>query len=106
MNWLSFLGLGQQPPASRYRPSPRPMPGRVTAPAYDEGETTRRVSSTKAYVSFRERLWKVPQAFCGETLAIRPLSTDGRFGIFFAAHRVGTIDLTNKQSVSDVPEHV
>ncbi len=98
--------LGQQPPASRYRPSERAMPDYVAAPEYDEGEIIRRVSTTKAYVSFRNRLWKVPQAFCGETLAIRPLSTDGAFGVFFAAHLIANINLTNDQTVSHVSEHL
>ncbi|WP_035642102.1 IS481 family transposase, partial [Bradyrhizobium sp. ORS 375] len=80
-------------PASRYRPSHRTMPDRLPIVEYDEGEIVRSVSSTKAYVSFEGRLWKVPQAFRGERLAIRPLSADGKFGIFFAAHQIAAIDL-------------
>jgi transposase InsO family protein len=87
--------LGQETPASRYRPSQRAMPDRPPKVEYDEAEITRAVSSTKAYISFKGQLWKVPQAFCGERLAIRPLSTDGRYGVFFAAHKIATIDLTN-----------
>jgi transposase InsO family protein len=98
--------LGQEVPASRYRPSPRPMPDRLPQVDYDSHETVRTVSSTKAYVSFKGRLWKVPQAFRGERLAIRPLSTDGRYGIFFAAHHIATIDLTNTQCVGHLSEHV
>src|ERR1700730_2013403 len=98
--------LGQQVPASRYRPSLRPMPDRLPAPEYDSREIVRTVSATKAYVSFKGRLWKVPQAFCGERLALRPTSSDDRFGVFFAAHRVATIDLTSGKSVGHVPEQV
>jgi transposase InsO family protein len=98
--------LGLEVPASRYQPSPRAMPDRLPQIHYDDNEIIRTVSSTKAYVSFKGRLWKVPQAFRGERLAIRPLTTDGRYGVFFAAHKIATIDLTNKQSVSHVSEHV
>ncbi|WP_332685618.1 IS481 family transposase, partial [Bosea sp. (in: a-proteobacteria)] len=91
--------LGLAVPASRYRPSSRAMPDRTPEIAYDTHEIVRTVSSTKAYVSFKGRLWKVPQAFCGERLAIRPRSTDGRYGVFFAAHRIATIDLTDTQTV-------
>ena len=98
--------LGQEVPASRYSPSPRAMPDRLPSVEYDEDEIVRTVSTTKAYVSFKGRLWKVPQAFRGERLAIRPLSTDGRYGVFFAAHQIATIDLTNKQCVSHVSEQV
>ncbi|RVK57882.1 IS481 family transposase, partial [Sinorhizobium meliloti] len=75
-------------------------------PVYDEGEIVRKVSATKAYVSFKGRLWKVPKAFCRERLAIRPLDRDGHYGAFFGAHHIATINLTNKQSVSDVSEQV
>ena len=70
--------LGQNVPASRYRPSPRAMPEHLPQIAYDDGEIVRTVGSTRDYISFRGRLWKVPQAFRGERLAIRPLSLDGR----------------------------
>jgi transposase InsO family protein len=98
--------LGQEVPASRYRPSPRQMPDRLPEVIYDDHEIVRAVSTTKAYVSFKGKMWKVPQAFCGERLAIRPLTTDGRYGVFFASHQVATIDLTSKQTVSHVPEQV
>ncbi|QPF88856.1 IS481 family transposase [Bradyrhizobium commune] len=85
--------LNYNVPASRYQPSSREMPDRLPAVEYDEHEVVRSVSTTKAYVSFKGKLWKVPQAFRGERLAIRPLNTDGRFGIFFAAHQIAAIDL-------------
>jgi transposase InsO family protein len=97
--------LGQQVPASRYRPSQRSMPDRLPQPQYDSHEVVRKVSTTKAYVSFKGRLWKVPQAFQGEHLAIRPMSNDHQYGIFFAAHQVASIDLTAGEGVGDVSEH-
>ncbi len=61
---------------------------------------------TARRVSFHGRMWKVPPAFCGECLAIRQLTSDGRYGVFFAAHQIAAIDLTNKQSVSHLSEHL
>jgi len=98
--------LDQQPPASRYRPSPRAMPDQLPLVEYDTGEIVRTVSTTKGYVSFKGRLWKVPEAFRGERLAIRPSGQDGRYGIYFASHQVAVIDLTVSKSVSHVPEQV
>lgn len=86
--------LGLDVPVSRYRPSLRRMPESLPQPEYEAGEIVRSVSTTKAYVSFKGVLWKVPQAFCGERLAIRSLSVDGAYGVFFAAHQVADIDLT------------
>lgn len=90
--------LDQLVPASRYRPSPRTMPNRLPEAAYDEGEIVRIVPTTKAYIRFKGNLWKVPLAFAGERVAIRPLSTDGHFGIFFASHQIATIDLRSQPS--------
>jgi transposase InsO family protein len=96
--------LGQRPPASRYHPSPRPMPKRLPAPEYDEGEIVRTVPRSKDYISFKGRLWKVPQAFRGERLAIRPREKDGLYAICFASHQIATIDLTKPESVGHVSE--
>ena len=98
--------LDLEVPASRYRPSPRAMPDRVPEVEYDEQETVRKVSTTKHYISFKGRHWKVPKAFAGERVAIRPLSANGRFGIFFGSHRVAGLDLTCPEGVSDVSEQV
>jgi putative transposase len=98
--------LDQEVPASRYRPSPRAMPGRLPQVHYDDGEITRVVPATKAYVSFKGRMWKVPQAFCGERVAFRPRTPDGHYAVCFGAHEIATIDLTNQKSVSDVPEQL
>ena len=97
--------LGQDVPASRYQPSTRPMPERLPTVDYDASEIVRRVGTTKAYISFKGKLWPVPQAFCGERVALRPLSADGRYGIYFGAHQIAEVDLTKPKSVGDVPEH-
>ena len=82
------------------------MPDRLPQVEYDEREIVRSVPTTKDYISFKGRHWKVPQAFRGERVAIRPLSTDGQYGIFFASHQIANIDLTQKQGVGDVSEQV
>lgn len=80
-------------PASRYRPSARSMPERPAEPEYETTDIVRRVGTTKAYVSFRGKLWPVPQAFCGEQVALRPLTIDGHYGIFFGARQIASFDL-------------
>ena len=99
-------GLGMDVPASRFKPSCRAMPSRLPEVQYDSGEIVRTVSSTRHYISFKGQMWKVPQAFAGERLAIRPLDGDGYYGIFFASWQVASIDLTAGQTVSHVSEQV
>jgi putative transposase len=88
-------GIAYQVPADRYRPSARPMPDKTPQADYDQGEIVRTVLATKDYVSFKGRLWKVPMAFRGERVAVRPKNNDGEFGIFFGSHHIADIDLTN-----------
>jgi len=99
-------GLDMNVPADRFRPSLRVMPVRIPKVQYDVGETVRTVSSTRSYISFKGQFWRVPQAFVGERLAIRPLDRDGNYGIFFASWQVASIDLTNGKPVSDVSKQV
>ena len=93
-------------PASRYRPSPRPMPKRLPVPEYGEREIVRIVATTNAYISFKGRPCKVPKAFRGERVAIRALDRDGRYGIFFGAHQIAAVDLTSPKPVGHVSEQV
>jgi transposase InsO family protein len=85
--------LGQNVPASRYRPSPRSLPSKLCEPEYEEGTIVRRAGSIKANISFGNRRWHMPDAFCRELLAVRPLDADGKFGVFFGAHQIACIDL-------------
>ena len=82
-------------PANRYRPSSRSLPSKLPEPEYEEGTIVRRASQLKANLRFGKQRWRVPEAFRGELLAIRPLAMDGKFGIFFGAHQITSIDLRN-----------
>src|SRR5882672_6812400 len=87
--------LGQNVPASRYRPSSRSLPNKLREPEYEEGTIVRRASAQKANFRFGKRRWHAPEAFRGELLAIRPLDPDGKFGVFFGAHQVACINIRN-----------
>lgn len=80
-------------PAERYQPSLRDMPKTLPAVEYDSHDIVRKVGTTKAYISFRGRPWKVPTAFQGERVALRPRNRDGRYGVFFGATQIANIDL-------------
>jgi hypothetical protein len=96
--------LGQDVPASRYRPSPRPMPKELPTVEYDDGEIVRTVATTSSTISFRGQRWRMPQAFQGERVAIRPKQTDGLFDVCFGANKIAEIDLN--KPVSYVSEQV
>jgi transposase InsO family protein len=97
--------LDLEVPASRYRVSTRPMPDQLPPVEYDEHDIVRTVSHN-GWVRFKGRRWRVPEAFRGERIAIRPRGTDGHHVVCFGAHEIATIDLTNPKCVSYVPEQV
>jgi transposase InsO family protein len=85
--------LEYEVPATRYRPSPRSLPAQLREPDYEPGAILRRAGRTNADFRFAKRRWSVSAAFAGELLAIRPLTNDGQFGIYFGAHQIASIDL-------------
>ena len=97
--------LDMDVPADRYQPSARSMPDKPAEVEYASDEIVRRVSANP-YVSFKSKRWRVPKAFRGERLAIRPKDRHGHYGIFFGSRQVAEIDLTGNKSVSDVSEQV
>lgn len=85
-------------PADRWRVSQRSMPTDLPKPDYPHGEELRKVGTTKSYISFENRLWRVPDAFMGETVAIRPTAEAGRFAICWGAHVIASIDLDKPEA--------
>jgi len=89
--------LDMRTPSQLYQPSPRPFPEKLPEVSYEEGEIVRKVLSGKGYISFRGRLWRMPDAFRGELVAIRPTNVDGRYKICFGAFPIAEIDLSKAQ---------
>ena len=85
--------LKMKVPADRYEPSNRTMPKDLPPVDYDSDDIVRKVGTTKAYISFKNRLWKVPNAFLNERVAVRPRKRDGLYAVCFGATQIATIDL-------------
>ena len=86
-------GIAMQRPADRYRPSPRSMPAKLPQVEYAEGEIVRKVPKNKQTLSFNGKDWPISKAFQGELIAIRPHNNDGKYGLYFGANLIKTIDL-------------
>ncbi|PVM85239.1 IS481 family transposase [Caulobacter endophyticus] len=91
--------LGMAPPIGRYAVSPRPYRPRVEPFEYACDDQLRRVSS-EARISFLRQRWRVPKAFRGKILAVRPTSVDGLYDVFFRTTRVASIDLRAPDALS------
>src|SRR5512143_23304 len=84
--------LGLAVPASRYRPSPRLFPEVLPEWEYGVGDAVRKVACDGT-ISFRGRSVELGKAFRGERVAVRPMSEDGAFGVYYGVHRVAQADL-------------
>jgi transposase InsO family protein len=84
--------LALEPPAARYRPSPRTFPEQLPALEYASDLKVSRVQAD-AEIRFHGRQFKVGKAFIGLPVAIRPTLTDGVFHLLFAHSVIRTIDL-------------
>lgn len=83
--------IGLIVPAQRYRPSPRPFLDRVEPFAYGPDDQLRQVQHGR--IGFAAKRRRVPKAFQGKTVAVRPTSQDGVHDVFFRSTRIATLDL-------------
>ena len=87
--------LGQVPPTSRYRRSPRPYPSRIEEPWYDAGHAVRRVRPNG------EIKWSGDLVFLSEALAGEPVgiaeTEPGDWLVRFADVELGIIDRHTKK---------
>jgi transposase InsO family protein len=84
--------IGQEPPISRYQPSPRPYTAALVAIEYAPGDEVRKVQQ-KGVISFRGRNYLVGRAFTGEPVGLRPVR-EGAWDVYYCFQRVSTVDLT------------
>lgn len=101
--------LGLVPPLDRYRPSPRSYQDRVVPFEYAPGDILRRVQQG-GRLSFAGRTLRVPKAFAGQTIALRPTTDDGCYEVYFRHQRIARLDLEDEngdaQTVTHVPEQL
>lgn len=85
-------GIALAVPVERYAVSPRPY--RPIPKPFDYGpdDQLRRVPP-EARISFKSRRWRVPKAFNGKLVAVRPTPIDGLYDVVFRTHQIATIDL-------------
>lgn len=85
-------------PASRYRPSPRSFPEILPRIQYGSSDQVRRVQEG-GWISFRGRAFRLPKAFRGHPVVLRPTVTDGIWDVVFAVERIAQINLDRKSVV-------
>jgi len=101
--------LGQQPPASRYGPSPRPYPERLTPPEYP-GHFVVKKATTGGTFRFQNRLLYLAKAMVDQHIGLEePTTACGRSTSGRCCWRPSTSATTSSRadpSVTHVPGHL
>lgn len=97
--------LDLAPPAARYRVSPRDYRETPKPFEYAPGDHVRRVQQG-GWLSFRGRDLRVPKAFRGCAVALRPTSEDGVFAIFYRHQPIAKLDLNASPAQTQTVHHV
>jgi len=83
--------LHMKTPAQLYHPSTRSFPERLPPIEYPTSDIVRQ-GRNPGRLRFKGRDYKIPIAFCGYPLAIRPTTTDGLWDVYFRRFRVLILD--------------
>lgn len=89
--------LGQNPPASCYRPSDRTYPERVDEPEYANGVHTRRVR-TNGEIKWKGHKIFLSQPLAGETVGFVQIS-ERTWAIYFGPLQIGLLDESTMKTV-------
>jgi len=84
--------LGMEVPASRYHVSPRPFPEKLPEILYGPEVVVRKVIE-HGRISYHGRVYRLPKAFKGYPIGLRPTVQDGVQDILFSHHHILTLDL-------------
>jgi transposase InsO family protein len=84
--------LGMEVPASRYRPSTRTFPSTLPPIEYEANDDVRKVQDG-GRITYRGREWRLPKAFKGFPVALRPTEDDGKIATYFCQQRIAVLDL-------------
>lgn len=92
--------IGDEPPASRFRVSPRPFPPALPDIVYPPDCLVRRVQQD-GRISFMTRDVFISQAFAGLPIGLRASPQDGVFDIVFCRFKVGRLDLVREDKADE-----
>jgi transposase InsO family protein len=82
--------LGQEPPSSRYRVSPRAFPEELPSIEYDSQDLVRKVQA-KGEISFRGQEFLIGRGLRGLPVALRETAEEGKWEVYFCHKRLNPI---------------
>lgn len=97
--------LGLATPAERYRPSPRPYRETPEPFDYAPGDHVRRVQQG-GWISYRGNGYRLPKAFTGRDVALRPTSREASYAVFYRHQKIADLDLSGANGDPQTVHHV
>ena len=88
--------LDMKTPVTRYRPSARPYPESLPAIEYGPGDQVRKVQS-KGEIFFKGKVFRVPKALQGYTVALRPTKVDGSYSVHYCQQTLKEISFLDPE---------
>lgn len=84
--------VGNQPPSSRYRLSPRPFPAELPPLLYAPSDVLARVSG-QGFIRLAGKRYFISQVIPGDPVAVRPTADDAIVAIWYGPQFVRFVDL-------------
>ena len=89
--------LRLEAPATCYRPSPRPWPGRLPTIEYPPQDRVARCRQRTLEVS--DNQFRIGKAFIGQPVGLRPTHQAGCYDVYFCQQRIAQIQLPAGQRI-------
>lgn len=97
--------LGLAVPAERHRTSPRDYRETIAPFDYAPGDQLRMVQDG-GQLSFGGRVKRVPKAFKGKQIALRPTDRDGVYDVLYRHQHIAVLDFNSQNSNAQTVTHV
>ncbi len=94
-HWRPHEALHMKVPADRYQVSQRSFPEQLPPLEYGSTDQVRKVQGD-GKIFFHNHEFHVGKAFRGHSVGLRPTVTEGLFEVYFATHRITTVDLKTR----------
>jgi transposase InsO family protein len=79
-------------PAERYQPSPRQYVKNLPPIDYAPDDQVRKVQQG-GWISYQGKQYRIPKAFWGQPVAVRPTVTDGLYDVYFCNQKIALLNV-------------
>jgi len=84
--------IGMKVPAERYQPSARQYVKNLPPIEYAPDDQVRKVQQG-GWISYKGREYRIPKAFYGQRVAVRPTVSDGLYDVYFCHQKIALLNV-------------